>query len=204
MSTGIDLGEIGDLAKAIGLTDESSTIRSDWLSNPGNYLSSVLADDTQRNALIDFVDQILAIDREADADGLIWLQIAENQDPHVIAYVVIDPTPSDYVAIGAGVRVTSSNPDSDSSTYVPIFRAAKTGHSVPDPILIGQSPDAVIRISTEVNSKKFKQYVSLLASTGRAKAKIPQLGRSSCLSFGRLTCATRRWSEDFSCLHPTK
>jgi hypothetical protein len=55
-----------------------------------------------------------------------------------------------------------------------------------------------------VNSNKFKQYVSLLASTGRAKAKIPQLGRSSCLSFGRLTCATRRWSEDFSCLHPTK
>ena len=65
MSTGIDLGEIGDLAKAIGLTDESGSIRSDWLSNPGNYLSSVLADDTQRNALIDFVDQILAIDREA-------------------------------------------------------------------------------------------------------------------------------------------
>ena len=150
MSTGIDLGEIGDLAKAIGLTDESGSIRSGWLSNPGNYLSSVLGDDTQRNALIDFVDQILAIDREADADGLIWLQIAENQDPHVTVYVVIDPTPSDYVAIGAGVRVISSNPDSDSSTYVPIFRAAKTGHSIPDPILIGQSPDAVIRISTEI------------------------------------------------------
>ena len=64
--------------------------------------------------------------------------------------MVIDPTPSDYVAIGAGVRVTSSNPDSDSSAYVPIFRAAKVGHSVADPILIGQSPDAVIRLATEI------------------------------------------------------
>ena len=33
------------------------------------------------------------------------------------------------------------------------------------------------------NSNKFKQYVSLLASTGRAKAKIPQLGRSLVFEF---------------------
>ena len=34
-----------------------------------------------------------------------------------------------------------------------------------------------------VNSSKFKQYVSLLASTGRAKAKIPQLRRSLVFEF---------------------
>jgi hypothetical protein len=54
------------------------------------------------------------------------------------------------------------------------------------------------------NSNKFKQYVSLLASTGRAKAKIHSWVVPSCLSFGRLTCAARPWTEDFSCLHATK
>ena len=34
-----------------------------------------------------------------------------------------------------------------------------------------------------VSSSKFKQYVSLLASTGRAKAKIPQLRRSLVFEF---------------------
>jgi hypothetical protein len=33
------------------------------------------------------------------------------------------------------------------------------------------------------NSNKFKQYVCLLASTGRAKAKIPQFGRSLVFEF---------------------
>jgi hypothetical protein len=54
------------------------------------------------------------------------------------------------------------------------------------------------------NSNKFKQYVSLHASTGRAKQRFHSWVVPSCLSFGRLTCATRPWSEDFSCLHPTK
>jgi hypothetical protein len=35
-----------------------------------------------------------------------------------------------------------------------------------------------------VNSSKFKQYVSLLASTGRARAKIPQLRRSLVFVLG--------------------
>ncbi len=151
MSTSsVNLGEIEDLVRAIGLMDAGGSLRSDWLSRPGDYLSTVIADDTQRNALINFVDQILAIERETDADGLIWLQIAEHDDPHVTVYVVLDPTPADYVAIGVGVRVTTAPIVSNSSTYVPVFRAAKTGHSVPDAILIGNSPDAKIRISTEI------------------------------------------------------
>src|SRR5262249_7919031 len=141
MSTSsIDLGEIQDLARAIGLADSSGGFRSDWLSRPGDYLSTVLADDTQRNALIDFVDQVLKIEREADADGLIWLQVAENKDPDVKVYVVLDPTAADYVAVGVGVRLKTAPVVSDTSTYVPLFRAARTGRSVPDPILIGQSP----------------------------------------------------------------
>ncbi len=151
MSAAINLGEIEDLARALGLLDSTGNVRSDWLSRPGDYLSTVIADDTQRNALISFVDQILAEPpAETDPDGLIWLQIAQNPSPQVTVYLVLDPTHADYVGLGAGVRLSTSPTESKTSVYVPLFRAAKTGHSVPDPILIGQSPDATIRLATEI------------------------------------------------------
>jgi hypothetical protein len=150
-ASAINLGEIEDLARALGLLDNNGDIRSDWLSRPGDYLSTVVADDTQRGALIKFVDQILnEPTAEPDPDGLIWMQIAQNPSPKVTVYLVLDPTHSDYVGLGAGVKLTTSPSESSTSVYVPIFRAAKVGHSVADPILIGQSPDAVIRLATEI------------------------------------------------------
>ena len=150
-ASAINLGEIEDLARALGLLDHNGDIRSDWLSRPGDYLSTVVADDTQRGALIKFVDQILnEPTAEPDPDGLIWMQIAQNPSPKVTVYLVLDPTHSDYVGLGAGVKLTTSPSESSTSVYVPIFRAAKVGHSVADPILIGQSPDAVVRLATEI------------------------------------------------------
>jgi hypothetical protein len=152
MSTStIDLGEIEGLGKAIGLLDGSNSFRSDWLTQPGHYLSSVMADDTQRNATIAFVDQILGSGpQETDPDGLVWMPIVSHDHPHVSVYVVVDPTPADYVGIGVGARLTTAPAASKTSVHVPIFRAAKAGKSVPNPILIGQSDAAVIRIETEI------------------------------------------------------
>ena len=152
MSTGaIDLGEIQGLGKALGFLDGSDNFRSDWLSNPGQYLSSVLAEETQRNALVQFLDDVLGgEERETDPDGLIWLPIVSNASPHVTLFLVLDPTAADSVAIGVGVRLTTSPTESKTSIHVPIFRAAKSGHTVPDPILIGHSDSAVIRIETEI------------------------------------------------------
>ena len=92
-ASAINLGEIEDLARALGLLDNNGDIRSDWLSRPGDYLSTVVADDTQRGALIKFVDQILdEPTAESDPDGLIWMQIAQNSSPKVTVYLVLDPT----------------------------------------------------------------------------------------------------------------
>ncbi len=154
MSAGaVDLGEIQELGKALGLLDSSDGFRSDWLTQPGHYLSTVLADDTQRNALIQFVDNVLGgEERETDPDGLIWLPVASNPSPHVTVYVVLDATPSDSIGIGLGARLTTIAPnESKTSVHVPVFRAAKSGHTVADAILIGHSPSAVIRLETEIS-----------------------------------------------------
>ena len=146
-----DLGEIKELGKALGFIDNGDNFRQDWLSRPSHYLSQVMADETQRNALVDFADSVLGGEtRDTDPDGLIWLPIVSHPDPHITVYAVLDPTHADYVGIGVGVRLTTTAPESHTQAFVPIFRAAKNGHSVPDPILIGQSADAMIRLGTDI------------------------------------------------------
>lgn len=146
-----NLGEIKELGKALGFIDNADKFRQDWLSRPSHYLSQVMADETQRNALVDFADSVLGGEtRDTDPDGLIWLPVVSHPDPHITVYAVLDPTPADYVGIGVGVRLATTAPESHTQAFVPIFRAAKNGHSVPDPILIGQSADAMIRLGTDI------------------------------------------------------
>lgn len=141
MSFGIeDLGEIGSLAEALGLVDDTGEFQEDWLTRPGDYLSRVLADETQREALIAFIDDVLGgSDRKTDAAGRIWLPIVEETGPDVCFFAVLDDTPTDHVRIGVGVTVKTTAPDSETRLFVPLFKAAKTGHSVSDPLLLGQA-----------------------------------------------------------------
>jgi hypothetical protein len=148
----INFGEIENLGKALGMLDGTGEFRSDWLTKPGDYMSSVLADETQRDALVQFVDDVLGGPSVApDAEGLVWLQLATHTGPNVSVFLVLDPTPANYVGIGVGGKVNTASPASDVSVYVPIFRAAKSGHSVPDPLLIGKSdPAAFIHLDTSI------------------------------------------------------
>ena len=117
---------------------------------PGTYLASALANDTQRDALVEFVDEILGgEERETDADGLIWLPIVSHTAPQVSLYVVLDPTPSEYVGIGVGARLTTATPGSFTSIHVPVCRAAKEDGGVDSPFLIGTA-DGVIRLTTDI------------------------------------------------------
>ena len=53
------LGELADLAVALGLAAPDGSFNSDWLTRPGDFLGSILANDDQRRALLDFVAHIL-------------------------------------------------------------------------------------------------------------------------------------------------
>jgi len=88
------LGDLQELARALGLIDGSDNFRTDWLSQPGRYLSTVLADEAQRNALVGFLDEILGSGNvETDANGLVWLPLASSTAPQFKVYIVLDPRP---------------------------------------------------------------------------------------------------------------
>ena len=151
MST-IDFAEVESLAKALGMLDGTGDFRPDWLTKPGDYISSVMADESQRNALIQFVDDVLdGPPATPDQDGLIWLQLATHSGPDVSVFVVLDPTPAEYVGIGVGVKLNTASPQSAVSAYVPVFRAAKAGHTVGDALLIGKTDAAAfIHVDTSI------------------------------------------------------
>jgi large repetitive protein len=152
--TGADLGILGDLAKALGLLDAGGDFNGDWMSAPGDHLKHVLADDAQRQGLVNFVhDALGGSDPITDPAGLVWLpafERAEAGHPSVKVYVVLDQAPADHVRIGAGVSVSAHDDTAALKAHVPLFRAAKSGHAgVADPVVLG-TPDGVIDLDVEL------------------------------------------------------
>jgi large repetitive protein len=134
-----DLGEVSPLATALGLVDGAGNFNGNWLNDPGRYLSSILAERDQRDALLEFLDEALGAEqREQDAHGLVWLPLFSNDDPRVTLYLVIDDRPATHVRIGIGVQVETRGPDSRTRFHALAFRAAKTGSHVSNPILLGE------------------------------------------------------------------
>ena len=147
-----DLGVLGELAGALGLVDGDGALNESWLSDPGSYLSSVLADEDQRHALVAFVDDVLGgEERTTDPDGLVWLPIVDEDDPDLTISIVLDEQPAAYVGIGVGMRVATTDPASETTLHVPLFRAGKKDRPAGplDPLLLGTS-DGVVRLTTEI------------------------------------------------------
>ena len=98
----------------------------------------MLAETQQREALVRFIDEVLGGDeRSTGPDGAVWLPIAKASNPTVAFFAVIDDRAADSVAIGLGVRVESTTPVASVAAMLPLFRAAKTGHTVASPLLLG-------------------------------------------------------------------
>ena len=138
-----DLGDLNGLAKAMGLVGASGDFQDDWLAQPDYYLSRVLADDHQRDALMTFIDDMMGGSvRRTDANGRIWLPIVETDNPDLSFFLVIDESPVSHIKIGVGVSVKTTEPDSETSLHVPLFKAAKIGHTVGDVVLLGTADGA--------------------------------------------------------------
>ncbi|MCK0126068.1 hypothetical protein MWU76_16880 [Gelidibacter sp. F2691] len=144
-----DFGEIEDVLKALGFADENGALNENWLADPITYLKTMLANDTQREALLTVMDRLLEGDTEIDGAGHQWLPIVASDDGAATFYFVIDDEPETEVHVGLGVRLKTTNPGTSTSFFVPLFRAAKESHSVPDPVLIGH-PGGKIILASEV------------------------------------------------------
>src|SRR6185369_5498199 len=82
-TTADDLGVLGNLAEAIGLTNDGS-FEAGWLSDPGEHLGAMLANERQRDALVAFIDEVLgAAERSTGPDGSTWLPIAQATAPPI-------------------------------------------------------------------------------------------------------------------------
>jgi large repetitive protein len=148
--TAEDFGVLGNLATAIGLLDADGDPNPGWLGDPAESLSTMLADESQREALIGFVDEAMGgADRETDPSGATWLPLIALEDPDLTVAITIDDSPADHVTIGIGVKFTTANPASRSSASVPLFKAAKLGKSVATPFVLGQ-PGGRLRFDTRI------------------------------------------------------
>lgn len=144
-----DLGVLSELGTAVGLVDGDGEFEPDWLDDPGSRLGGVLSDDGQRQALLDFCDEVLGDPgRSVDADGRVWLPVLTREEVELCA--VIDASAEEIVAIGAGVRLVGSDPDAAGQLQAPVFRVARGAAPRPDsPIFVGR-PGARLTASASI------------------------------------------------------
>jgi hypothetical protein len=146
-----DLGVLGNLAVALGVFTPQGDPNPDWFGDPEASLKTMLADDSQRGALIAFVDEAMGgADRTTDPSGVVWLPIVSLDEPDLTVAVTVDDAPAEGIHIGLGISVRTSAPVSTTSLAVPLFRAQKEGGpAVTVPLLLG-SPGGRVRIATTV------------------------------------------------------
>jgi len=141
-----DLGGFGSLTRAIGLTrGASGDSNADWFGDPvggtgsthtnANGFATLLSDDDQRGALIEFVDEVLGPPTGHDDETARWVPLFANVDPAVTVYAVLEPTGSataGTVRIGVGVEHRtglagdpSAAPRVTSRLHVPIAHVAR-------------------------------------------------------------------------------
>jgi large repetitive protein len=146
----LDLGILGNLAKALGIFDASGNPNQGWFADPESSLKSMLASQVQREALIAFVDEALGGAECSTTGGVTWLPIVSIEDPALSIALTIDENPSDGLHVGVGLSFSTADPSSVTTLAVPLFRAHKEGGpSVSQPLLLG-SVGGRIRIGTSI------------------------------------------------------
>ena len=138
----VDLGGVDRLAAALGLVDDGGLV-GDWFSRPGDYLSSVLSDDEQRTALLEFVDEILGdATQKTDDEGWAWVPVVDVEEGALTVSVVVEELPA-AVHVGVGLRLdltTQSGVGVEAEVLVPLFASARGDGPAPDnPLLLGSA-----------------------------------------------------------------
>ncbi|GGH43673.1 hypothetical protein GVY41_01285 [Frigidibacter albus] len=150
-----DFGEMSGLLRALGLVTAAGEFNSDWIANPDDYLKDMLAEDGQRQALLNFVATLREGQIERDAENRQWIELfSEPLAPGsaIVFFLVVDDAPQDEVRLSLGVRFATSAPlaVSASSLLFPLFRAGKKGRpATPSPELMGR-PGGRIVMTSEV------------------------------------------------------
>lgn len=150
-----EFGDTSDLLRALGLIDGAGGFNGDWLRDPERYLKTILADDAQRQALLDFVAAMREGETERDAENRVWIALFGEPlsgGARIDFHLVVDEEDADEVRLFLGIRFTTAAPltESGSSLMIPLFRAGKAGQTPPaTPFLAGEDGGEVA-LSTDV------------------------------------------------------
>ena len=150
--------EIIDLGLAIGLLTPSGSgveLDSGWFADPGTQLTGVLADDNRRGALIRFADAVLAKGNHSEQGGVVLVPVVNLRElsddetlPDVVVSVSLDASPANYTEVGLAAALTTIDPASTTQVAIPLYRAAKTGKTVPQAFALLDG--GVVKLATEL------------------------------------------------------
>jgi len=151
--------EIADLGLAIGLLTPGSgggvELDSGWFDAPGERLTGALASDNRRSALVRFVEAVLADGTHTEREGVVLLPLFnlrelahDNTLPDLTVQASLDSRPTDYVEVGLAVTFATENPTTHTDAVIPLYRAAKTGHSVAQPFAL--LAGGKVQLATEI------------------------------------------------------
>jgi hypothetical protein len=150
--------EIADLGLAVGVLesgDNGVELDSSWFNDPGGRIADVLAVDARRAALMRFLEALLAGGSHTVRDGVTLIPIVDVRKlsgdsslPNVVVQLTVDDRPADHVEIGIAAQVTTTQPATTTDVEIPLFRAAKTGHSVAQPFALLDG--GVVRLASDI------------------------------------------------------
>ena len=158
-----DLGEIGNLAKAIGLVKERQ-LPGRLAHQAGHLSADVLSNASQREALIAFLDGVLGgSERRTDSAGRIWLPIIEGADPDISFFVVLDESPEQLHLYRTRCQYLDQQSASETSLFVPLFKAGKGNRASPIPSCLA----ATVPSSSRSRSRSIRRRRAGRAHLGR-------------------------------------
>lgn len=148
-----DLGDVASLTRAIGLTNGAGT-NAAWFGDPvggttanPTGLKTILANDEQRDALVEFVDAALGPPQAHASGDATWLPLFRSTDPNLTVYAVLTPV-TGAVQVGVAVEFGAGEtlPRVTGSVHVPIFQVPRgttdsrpSGGAQPSWLLLGRA-----------------------------------------------------------------
>ena len=152
MSIGTELDAFGALATALGILDSNGNANDAWFADPvgtstnPNGLAEILASDTQRDALLSFVDEVLGAPDRSTRGGATWVPLFHNASPLVTIFAVIKPVANAvYIGVGFEHDMGGAAPKVATRVHVPIFRVQRGttplsgGGGLPEWLLLGRA-----------------------------------------------------------------
>jgi hypothetical protein len=132
------LDSFGLLAQALGILDSSGSANSAWFSDPvGNGsnprgLRSILGNDTQREALVAFVDEVLGPPERAQREDAVWVPLFRESAPALTIFAVVKAV-AGVVHLGVAIEhtTTGAGPTVATRVHVPVFQLARGGAPPP-------------------------------------------------------------------------